>query len=334
MTDTLLVTGGSGFVLSHLVRQWLDSVPRSRAVVVDAAPMDAAARDWFGGVEDRLTFVQGSVADPAVWKALPSDAITHIVHGSAVTSISRLLDDGFSAAVPALETNLMGPVHALAFAAQCPKLKRMVHVSTGSVYGVDGPVPEDDPMPEEGFIDPDGYYGISKFAGEQLAVQSARQLGLPVVAVRLSSVFGPMDRETPARAVAMAPAILMRRALAGERVKVTDLGGAGDYIHAGDVALAIRALFDAPKLNHAVYNVANGARYTMGELVNLVAASVPGFEAEIAAESDADIVIDPARTGGRWNAYDVSRMRADTGWTPFPLKDTLRDYRDWLLAGI
>lgn len=332
MTKTLLVTGGGGFVLSHLVRQWLESNGDNRAVILDAAPLDDAAMGWFAGVESRLKFVQGSVVDPAVWATISENDITHIVHGAAVTSISRLFAKSFSDGAAALEVNLTGAVRALDFASRCPNLHRMVHVSTGSVYGTHGPENEAEPLPEDGYIDPDGFYGITKYAGEQLAVQAASQLGLPVVVVRLSSIYGPMDRVTPARAVDLDPGVCMRRALAGEAVKVTDLGGAGDYLIASDVACAIRALFDASALNHRVYNVANGVRVSMAELVDMVARLVPGFSAKIVGPEDADIVVDPAKTGGRWNAYDISRIVSDTGWRPLPLPDALELYRDWLMA--
>jgi UDP-glucose 4-epimerase len=330
MTKTLLVTGGGGFVLSHLVRRWLDADVDNRAVVMDVSPLDAAARAWFAGVEDRMRFVQGSVTDPASWDGLDRDAITHIAHAAAVTSINRLMVDGFAGGVPALETNLMGAVRALGFASDCPNLDRMVHVSTGSVYGTEGPEDPNGPLPEDGYIDPDGFYGITKFAGEQIAVHCARRLGMPVVAIRLSSVFGPMDRETAHRAVALPPAVLARRALAGEAVRVTDLGGGFDCIHAADVAEAILALFAAPSLRHTVYNVANGTRYTMGDMVAMVSGIVPGFEAVLVGADEADILVDPAKTGGRWNAYDVSRMVVDTDWRPRALAAALADYIGWL----
>jgi nucleoside-diphosphate-sugar epimerase len=334
MTQTLLVTGGGGFVLSHLVRQWLDQSALNRAIVVDVAPLDAMAVRWFDGVADRLNFVQGSVSDPMLWAGLPQGDITHIVHAAAVTSINRMFSEDPTGGLPALETNMMGPARALAFAAGCPNLVRMVHVSTGSVYGMTGPEPDEaQPLPEDGYIDPDGFYGITKFTGEQLAAQWARQFGLPVVAIRLSSVYGPMDRETLHRAVSLPPAVLMRRALAGERATISDPGGAGDYIHAGDVARAILALFQAPSLSYPVYNVAYGQRLTMAQLVDAVADIVPGFGADIVPADQADIVVDPTKTGGRWNGYDINRIVTDTGWHPSNLRDALRDYFDWMHAG-
>jgi nucleoside-diphosphate-sugar epimerase len=104
--STLLVTGGGGFVMSHLARQWVDAAPANRAVVLDAAPLDADAAAFLAS--DRIRVLQGSVLDPVAWEAVPEPAaITHIVHGAAVTSIQREADArGIAAVVPALGVNI------------------------------------------------------------------------------------------------------------------------------------------------------------------------------------------------------------------------------------
>src|SRR5690606_263743 len=80
----LLVTGGGGLVMAHVVRRWLESDPAVRAVVLDAAPLDAVATAFFAPVADRLEVRRGDVREAAVWDALPDD-ITHLVHGAAMT---------------------------------------------------------------------------------------------------------------------------------------------------------------------------------------------------------------------------------------------------------
>lgn len=106
--STLLVTGGGGFVMSHLVRQWVDTAPQNRALVLDAAPLDNDARQFLSG--ERIHFTQGSVTDRAAWDALPQlQSITHLVHGAAVTSIQRhVTAHGLQGALPALSVNIMG----------------------------------------------------------------------------------------------------------------------------------------------------------------------------------------------------------------------------------
>lgn len=330
MTATLLVTGGGGFVLSHLVRQWLEADPAARAIVIDTSPMDAAATRWVSGVAARLDYRQGSVIDPAIWARLPKAEITHIAHAAAVTSINRLMENGIAGGVGALETNVMGTVYALAFAQTCPNLQRMIQVSTGSVYGTNGPEDPALPLPEEGYIDPDGYYGITKYAGEQLALQAARQQGLPIIAIRLSSIYGPMDRETPHRAVMVPPGRILRAGLAGRLITVSSLEGAYDVLHAGDAARAMRALFAAQTLNHAVYNVARGVRDRMENLLSTASAVLPALAYALVPREEADITVAKDQTEGRWNAYDISRVTQDTGWRPMPLIDAFEDYKIWL----
>jgi nucleoside-diphosphate-sugar epimerase len=337
-SPVLLVTGGSGFVMGNLVRHWLESDPAARAVALDAAPPDAVAARFFKPVAGRLTMVQGDLRDPNVLARLPgSQAVTHVVHGAAVTSINRLTAGGagLAGALPALETNVMGTARVLAWAEKLPALQRLVYVGTGSVYGPEGPDTPGEPLPEEGYIGPDGLYGHSKYAAERLAVQAARQFGLPAVAVRLSSVFGPLDRETPVRAARLAPHVVVSRALASETIRINDLSAGGDYIHAGDVAAAISLLLRAPgPLPHEVYNLASGRFASLGEMIDLVAERLPATRVEEVAEGEAgalDWHQDPAQRGGRLGAYDISRLAA-LGWRPRPLRDALHAYLDWLLA--
>ena len=332
----LLVTGGTGFVMGNLVRHWLESDPAASAVVLDVAAPDAMAQRFFAPVAGRLTLHQGDLRDPNLLASLPeAAAITHVVHGAAVTSINRLTGDGagLAGALPALETNLMGTARLLAWAERMPALRRLVYVSTGSVYGPEGPARAGAPLPEAGDIDPDGLYGVTKYAAESLVAQCAKQFDLPAAAVRLASVFGPLDRETPARAVQLAPHVVASRALAGRTIRVNDLSAGGDFIHAGDVAAAIACLLRAPEApRYPVYNVASGRFATFGELIGLVTERLPGTRFEEVAEAPFDLHQDPAQTGGRWGAYDISRLAEEFAWRRRPLREALHAYLDWLVA--
>src|ERR1700754_3816734 len=87
---SLLITGGTGFAMSVVAREWLEREPGARAVILDRAGLDAAARAWFEPVRERLTVVEGDVRDPAGWAdELDRHDITAIVHGATVTPISR-----------------------------------------------------------------------------------------------------------------------------------------------------------------------------------------------------------------------------------------------------
>lgn len=322
----LLVTGGLGFVMSHVARQWLYAARHNRVLILDPCDVDDQAKQWFKGGEDRLTHVQASATDRAALDALP-DGITHVVHGAAVTSINRLAEEGrgLRGILPAVSANIDGTAEVLAWAVARGGIARYVNVSSGSVYANEGPAV----MTEDGPVDPDGYYGVSKYTGEMLTAQTARQFGLSAVSVRLSGVYGPMDRETPHRAVQCVPMRILRAALEGRPLKVHAPDAIGDFIHAGCVARAIMALLSHDAPCHPVYNIAYGEAVSNRHMIGLAQTMVPGFQWEETAEACADLVGDMTRQTACWGAYDISRIGRDTGWAPMPLGDAFADYLDW-----
>ena len=328
----LLVTGATGLVMSHVVRCWLEAHPEGRAVAVDLNPPDAVVAAFFQPVLERLEVRVGDVRDAALWDGIAGDvSVSHLVHGAAVTSINRmtLQEDGsadLAGALPALDVNIMGTLRVLAWAARQPKLARCVTVSSGSVYPSEGP----SPLPEDVRAEPDGLYGISKYVGELYTAQAARQFDLPALAVRLSGVYGPLDRDTSVRSVRSVPGTLLRAALAGEELRLSGLEARGDYIQAGDVGRAVAALLDCASPSHAAYNIAYGKTASLRELADLVARLVPGATWREAGPEEAHLALEAHPAGGRWGAYDISRLEDACGWRPRPLEEALAEYRDWL----
>ena len=337
---TLLVTGATGFVMSVMARRWLERHPGERVVVLDRAEPDAAAQRYFAPVVGRLAVVRGDITRPEDWAdGLDALDITNIVHGATVTPISRGSASESrrepEAEMPAriLDVNLMGTVHLLDWARRQTHMRRFVLVSTGGVYRDHGPDRPGEPLPEDGHVAPRKLYGISKMAAELVVERYAELFGLSAVAVRLSSVYGTMDRTTDSRNFRHVPNRLAHWALQRpDAVRVNTLDAVGDYIHAEDVADAIAALLEAPRPRHAVYNVAQGETATIGDMVGWAAEKVPGFRAEIAAPDTADIVQDPTLRGGMWGAYDISRIVAETGWRPRPMREAFMAYMDWIAA--
>ena len=336
----LLISGGTGFVMSVLGRHWLDADPAAGLIVLDAAPLDAAARRYFAPVAERLRVVVADVTQPDKWRAaLDGAGITHIVQGATVTPLSR----GTAAEEqrepeaenPAriTEVNVMGTVAVLEWARTLPRLKRLIYVSSGAVYTHHGPGRPGEPLPEEGYVMPRRLYGISKLASELITERYGELFGISTASVRPSSVYGTMDRVTASRNFRHVPNRLAHLALEGAgRVRVNTLDAVGDYIHAEDVASGIVSLLLAPTVRYSAYNLAVGVTASMSDLIGWIAEKVPGFHAVVTAPGDADIVQDPALKDGMWGAYDVSRIKAETGWTPRPVRDALHAYMDWLVA--
>ncbi len=195
-------------------------------------------------------------------------AISHVVHGAAMTPTVGTTEKIQAAMI--VGANIMGTVHSLELARTLLNLKRLVHVSTGSIYGDNGP--EGAPLPEEDYVQPfpTTLYPITKLSGGLVAGCYRELFDLPVRIVRLSGVCGPMDRWTPGRDFACALNIMVHKALAGETWTVSGAQGVGDWIHGGDVASAVCNLLAAPSPRHDIYNVTYGSAITLADLSDLV----------------------------------------------------------------
>ena len=322
----LAVSGGTGFVMSHVVRQWVERSPEHVAVAIDCFAPDAPLERWFAGHAAQIDVIEGSVSDPDFWsRRLAAIEPDYFVHGAAMTPNRGESERRDARRV--VEVNIVGTLNALEWARERASIRRLVHVSTGSVYGAEGP---DGPLPEDGFEarSPASLYPISKRAGELLALRYRELFDLPLAVCRLSSIYGPLDRRTPGRDFRCVPNLIVARALAGEPIRVAGGDAVGDWLHAADVARGILALLDAPRLEHALFNVAYGETASIAKLCELVAAAVPGTRWLDAPPGEADIVADPGPRRGAWGAYDNSRLRA-LGWSPMPLADALADYVAW-----
>lgn len=79
-----------------------------------------------------------------------------------------------------------------------------------------------------------------------------------------------------------------------------------------------------------ITDVAAGTTTTLGDFVHWAAEKAPGFRAEVVVPSEADIFQDDSLRDGAWGAYDISRVFADTGWKPRPVREAFHAYIDWL----
>ena len=335
---TLLVTGATGFVMSVLTRRWLESNVHERAVILDSAGLDDVATDFFAPVADRLQVVQGDVTDRGAWQTLSGAGdIAYVVHGATITPIANSgagrvsVDPEAERPGRIIEVNVMGTVAALDWARTQPRLRRFIYVSSGSVYKSHGPDRPGEPLPEDGYVMPRQLYAISKFTSELITERYAELFGLPIASVRLSSVYGPMDRATSTRHFRHVPNEIAHKVVEGvKHVRVNSLEGVGDYVHSEDVAHAIISLLEAPSLGYSVYNIAAGTTATVADLVRWAAEKSPGFHATVVPAGEAEIVQDDTERDGMWGAYDLARIYRDTGWKPRPVREAFHAYIDWL----
>jgi nucleoside-diphosphate-sugar epimerase len=285
-------------------------------------------------VADRVSYVRGSVLDRDQLADLGQrHRITRIVHGATVTLFAPVTPEGEpidnpETAAPdrTLEVNFMGTVRMLELARRCDGLRCFINISSGDVYSDEGPEPPG-PMPEDGWVDPPEFYGISKHAAERTVSRYGRLFGLNATSCRLSGVYGAMDRWRPSRAYQCPPKVAIHRTLAGQPVRINAPGAIKDHVYAADVARALIGLMEkAAPFAHDAYNVAQGKAVTLEELLEAIRPSLPDLRWEQRPEAECDIVMNPHHRHGRWGAYDISRLRAETGWQPRPLEEALADY--------
>jgi UDP-glucose 4-epimerase len=337
---TLLVTGSSGFVMSVLARHWLEADLDERLVVLDVAPLDVAAQRYFAPYKERMKVVTADVTRPEQWReALRGEEIRYVVHGATVTPISRGSVAEARAEPEAedprriIDVNVMGTVAVLDWARSLSRPPRFIYVSSGAVYKHHGPDRPGEPLPEDGYVMPRRLYGISKLSSELITERYGDLFGLTTTSVRLSSVYGTMDRVTASRNHRHVPNRIAHMAVEGVKcVRVNTLTAVGDYVHSEDVARAVVALLRAPTLRYSAYNIAQGCTTTIGELIEWAAERAPGFHAAVTADGEADILQDASLREGMWGAYDISRIAVETGWKPRPVREAMHAYMQWIEA--
>ena len=334
---TLLVTGGTGFVLSHVVRQWLERDGGREAIVVDRAGFDASAEVFFVPVRARMRSIRADVVDTASWSALVNPTeITELVAGAALSPITSdpAVSPDRDTPAETVRVNILGAARTLDWARTLPGLRRVVYMSSG-VYGYGGKgAPEDPPEPpieEDEPLEPDAaLYDISKATGELIARRFADVFGLSCVSVRPSAVYGPMDRHTGARMVHPLPWHMAHRAVRGEPFSVNSLNASYDWVYAPDVARGIVRLLEAKAPRHDAYNIGYGRPATIADLVEGVRAATPDFRLTETGDDSADYVQPLHMRGGVWRIRSSKRLEDEFGWRPTPHREAMAEYVRWL----
>lgn len=251
-----LVTGGAGFIGSHIVRRLLDD---GRAVTV-IDNLSTGARDNLADVMDAITFIEGDIrsqedCDRACREV---DAVFHL---AALPSVPRSIKDP----VACNDHNVNGTIQLLE-AARRAGARRMVYSSSSSVYGDTAVLPKVETM-EPLCRSP---YAAAKLAGEQYVLAYARAGLLEGVALRYFNVFGP--RQSPASAYAAVVPVFLEAALTGSTATVFGDGEqTRDFTYIENVVNAnmLAAFGPTAKVNGWVTNAGAGSRISLNGLLEL-----------------------------------------------------------------
>lgn len=284
----ILVTGGAGFIGSHVVDNYIDA--GHEVVVVDNLStgsrenINPAAKLYEVDVRDRA----------AIWEVIESERPEVVNHHAAQVNVRASLDDPASDA----EINVLGTLNLLDAAAK-NAVKRFIFISSGgAVYGDAEKIPTPEDYPPK----PVSHYGAAKLAGEHYCHVYYAVYSLPYVVLRYANVYGP--RQDP-KGEAGVTAIFAQLMLQEQRPKIFGDGTkTRDYVHVSDVARANLLVLKYQGVG--VFNIGTGRQITDREVFDAIAVAV-GYKGEPEYT--------PFRPGEvRHSAVDPSLAARELGW--------------------
>jgi len=255
MKDLWLVSGGAGFIGSHIVEELVKRGERVR--VLDN--FSTGRIENLENVKDKIELVRGDIRDIDTVRRAMKD-VTYVLHQAAMRSVPKSVDDPISAN----DNNVNGTLNILIAAKEC-KVKKVVYASSSSVYGDCKKFPQ-----RESFLpSPISPYAVSKLAGEYYCIMYWKTFSLPTVSLRYFNVFGPRQ---PAEATysAVIPKFIENSVLKKPLEIHWDGKQSRDFTYVSNVVDAniIAALSD--KSNGKIYNVACGMTVSLLEIVKLL----------------------------------------------------------------
>ena len=310
MSGRVLVTGGAGFIGSHIAEAYL-------AAGWEVVVLDDLSRGHQRNVPSGARFVRADIRSPEARKLLAEDGFTVLNHHAAQIDVRVSVDE------PALDAsiNVVGLANLLE-GAGAGGVKRVVFASSGGVVYGD---PEVVPTPETAPKAPISPYGVSKLSGEYYLRALAALRGFEAVSMRYANVFGP--RQDP-KSEAGVVSIFVSRLL--EKRPLTVFGNGlqtRDYVFVRDVARANVLASTAPvpagtSIDDTAFNIATGRQTNVLELAELVG-QVMGQKPVVETAA--------ARPGELFrSSLDISKAGRVLGWKPQSgFDDGLPQLVDW-----
>lgn len=285
----ILITGGSGFIGSHIVELYQDKAVEIR--VLDN--LRTGYRHNLDGL--RHTFIEGSITDRELVKKAV-EGVDYIFHLAALVSVPE------SMAKPGecVDINVHGLLNVLE-EASAAGVKKLVFASSAAIYGDNPTVPKLENMLPE----PKSPYAITKLDGEYYLGMFQNEGKLETAAIRFFNVFGP--RQDPKGAYAAAVPIFIEKAVRGEDITIFGDGGqTRDFIYVKDIAGALAFAVETPGVT-GVFNAGYGGQITINDLADGLIK---------AAGSDSRIIHAAERAGDvRHSRASADKLRA-AGWIP------------------
>jgi UDP-glucose 4-epimerase len=311
----VLVTGGAGFIGSHLADRLLRG--GHRVVVLDNETTGRPEN-----VPPAARYLKGDVARPEDLEAAFASGLDAVCHIAGQVSLIRAFTDPGTD----LRTNVQGTLNVLR---ECLKhrVPRLLYASSMQAYGATDVVP----TPEDTPCRPASYYGITKYAAERYVHTTAERVDLDfefrVTSFRMYNVYGPRQAlDNPYQGVL---GIFLGNLLRGEPLTIFGDGEQSrDFVYVADVADAWLGALESPASYGGVFNLGSGRETSINGLADLALASFGR------TRRDHDVRYAPGRPGElRRVAADTARARAVLGWRArVPFEEGLAETVRWARA--
>lgn len=293
-----LVTGGAGFIGSHLADRLIKEG-------FEVAIIDDESTGKKENVNPRARYIKGDIRDVnSLERAFDPkpDAVFHVAgKASTIKSFDNPYED--------LSTNIVGTVNIIQFCLKY-KVKRLAYASSMTVYGDPTSLPISESEPAK----PISYYGITKFSAERYVHSTAQRNDLDfdfnVTSFRMFNVYGP--RQSLANPYQGVMAIFISCVLKNKPIRIFwDGKQSRDFIYIDDVVNAWMLAIDNPKAYGEVFNLGYGKKHTIDELADAV------LKALGKSRREHPILYDKKRPGDqRHMEADISKAREILGWKP------------------
>ncbi|WP_339837929.1 dTDP-glucose 4,6-dehydratase [uncultured Flavobacterium sp.] len=323
----ILITGGAGFIGSHVVRRFVNQYPNYHIFNLDALTY-AGNLENIKDIEDKpnYTFVKGDILGEAFLDELfAKHQFEGVLHLAAESHVDRSITDPLAF----VKTNVIGTMNLLNVAKKQWKDnfegKRFYHISTDEVYGSLG---ETGLFTETTSYDPNSPYSASKAASDHFVRAYGETYGLPYVITNCSNNYGP--NHFPEKLIPLFIHNIIEK-------KPLPVYGDGkytrDWLFVEDHAVAIDLVFHEGK-NHETYNIGGFNEWQNIDLVKLLCKQMDAKLGRIAGESEKLITYVKDRPGHDLRyAIDASKINKELGWKPsVTFEQGLEKTIDWYLS--
>ena len=299
-----LVTGGAGFIGSHISEELLRRGHRVRVV-------DSLVTGYQRNLRDGVEFEQGDLADPAVAKAAVA-GMDYVIHQAAIPSVPRSVEKPEESHRANIDATLQ-----VLLASRDARIKRVVFAGSSSVYGDTEVLPKTEVMP----TNPLSPYALQKLMGEMYLQMFTKLYGLETVTTRYFNVFGP--RQDPGSPYSGVISLFIKALSDGTPPLIYGDGEqTRDFTYVANVVDGVLRAAETPGVGGQVFNVATSSRISLNQLLATLK-KIFG--------STVEPIYEQARQGDVHDSQaDISKAARLLGYKPtVGLEEGLRKTVDW-----